>query len=192
MGNDISRQKADGVGARRFEGIIKAFFAASYEGIDEGVAFLEHLRERHGGRLNVIRDNAPAHRGEALRSTSGPLIWGCRWRICRATARTSMPMRPSGTGRGRRPSAICAWTAGLRCSSGSADSWPGCPAGKRRSNGAAIKGEALMQDSQPDPRCPANAHPALALGGMHQLSCSQELNLFFRTPAHGFGADAPH
>ena len=67
MGNDISRQKADGVGARRFEGIIKAFFAASYEGIDEGVAFLEHLRERHGGRLNVIWDNAPAHRGEGLR-----------------------------------------------------------------------------------------------------------------------------
>ena len=31
------------------------------------VAFLEQLRERHGGRLNVIWDNAPAHRGEVLR-----------------------------------------------------------------------------------------------------------------------------
>ena len=31
------------------------------------VAFLEQLRERHSGRLNVIWDNAPAHRGEALR-----------------------------------------------------------------------------------------------------------------------------
>ena len=31
------------------------------------VAFLEQLRRRHGGRLNVIWDNAPAHRGEALR-----------------------------------------------------------------------------------------------------------------------------
>ena len=31
------------------------------------VAFLEHLRGRHGGRLNVIWDNAPAYRGEALR-----------------------------------------------------------------------------------------------------------------------------
>ena len=31
------------------------------------VAFLERLRGRHGGRLNVIWDNAPAHRGEALR-----------------------------------------------------------------------------------------------------------------------------
>ena len=31
------------------------------------VAFLEQLRGRHGGRLNVIWDNAPAHRGEVLR-----------------------------------------------------------------------------------------------------------------------------
>ena len=30
-------------------------------------AFLTQLRERHTGPLNVIRDNAPAHRGEALR-----------------------------------------------------------------------------------------------------------------------------
>ena len=29
--------------------------------------FLEQLRERHPGPLNVIWDNAPAHRGEALR-----------------------------------------------------------------------------------------------------------------------------
>ena len=30
-------------------------------------AFLAQLRERHGGGLNVIWDNAPAHRGEAVR-----------------------------------------------------------------------------------------------------------------------------
>ena len=30
-------------------------------------AFLEQLREKHPGPLNVIWDNAPAHRGEALR-----------------------------------------------------------------------------------------------------------------------------
>ena len=29
--------------------------------------FLRQLRERHLGPLNVIWDNAPAHRGEALR-----------------------------------------------------------------------------------------------------------------------------
>ena len=31
------------------------------------VAFLMQLRERHSGQLNVIWDNAPAHRGEAMR-----------------------------------------------------------------------------------------------------------------------------
>ena len=30
-------------------------------------AFLEQLRERHPGRLDVIWDNAPAHRGDAIR-----------------------------------------------------------------------------------------------------------------------------
>ena len=30
-------------------------------------AFLGQLRERHSGRLDVIWDNAPAHRGEAVR-----------------------------------------------------------------------------------------------------------------------------
>ena len=34
-------------------------------------AFLEQLRERQGGRLNVIWDNAPAHRGYAVREWLG-------------------------------------------------------------------------------------------------------------------------
>ena len=34
---------------------------------ETSAAFLEQLRERHGGRLNVIWDNAPAHHGEVLR-----------------------------------------------------------------------------------------------------------------------------
>ena len=34
---------------------------------ETSAAFLEQLREKHGGRLNVIWDNAPAHRGEAVR-----------------------------------------------------------------------------------------------------------------------------
>ena len=57
------------------------------------VAFLEQLRRRHGGRLNVIWDNAPAHRGEALReylrtpeldlSVNFPLLPGQRsWSFC--------------------------------------------------------------------------------------------------------------
>ena len=35
---------------------------------ETSIAFLNQLRERYGGRLNVIWDNAPAHRGSAMRS----------------------------------------------------------------------------------------------------------------------------
>ena len=38
---------------------------------ETSAAFLEQLRERQGGRLNVIWDNAPAHRGEAVREWLG-------------------------------------------------------------------------------------------------------------------------
>ena len=38
---------------------------------ETSAAFLKQLRERHGGRLNVIWDNAPAHRGEAVREWLG-------------------------------------------------------------------------------------------------------------------------
>ena len=59
-------------------------------------AFLEQLRERHSGRLNVIWDNG------------------------RGTARISTLMRPSGAGRERRPRAICAWEPGRQSWNGSA------------------------------------------------------------------------
>ena len=39
-------------------------------------AFLAHLGERHPGPLRVIWDNAPAHRGEAVREYLGRLDWG--------------------------------------------------------------------------------------------------------------------
>ena len=112
------------------------------------VAFLTQLKEKHPGRLRVIWDNAPAHRGEAVREylrtpelelrLVNPRIH--EGRLCRATARTSTPMRLSGAGRERRPLAICAWGAGRRCRAcpgvgrgeGRQNSWPGCPAGKTR------------------------------------------------------------
>ena len=104
------------------------------------VAFLTQLRGKHPGPLRVIWDNAPAHPGEAvreylrtpeleLRLVNPRLHEG---RLCRDTARTSTLMRPSGVGRERRPLAICAWAAGRWCRRGSANSWPGCPAGKTR------------------------------------------------------------
>ena len=79
--------------------------------------FLRQLRERHFGPLNVIWDNAPAHRGEAVREYLRTPGLGLRLmnprfhegRLCRATARTSTPMRPSGAGRERKPPETCAW-----------------------------------------------------------------------------------
>ena len=108
------------------------------------VAFLTQLPDategKYPGPLRVIWDNAPAHSGEAVREylrTPGlelRLVNPCqaRGRLCRATARTATPLRLSGAGRERRSLAICAWGAGRRCRSGSANSWPGCPAGKTR------------------------------------------------------------
>ena len=72
-------------------------------------AFLTQLREKHPGPLRVIWDNAPAHRGEAVREYLRTPDLELRLvnprfhegRLCRATARTSTPMRPSGVGRER-------------------------------------------------------------------------------------------
>ncbi len=72
-------------------------------------AFLNQLRQRRSGQLNVIWDNAPAHRGEAVREYLRTPGLGLRLvnprfhggRLCLATTRTSMPMRPSGAGRER-------------------------------------------------------------------------------------------
>ena len=71
-------------------------------------AFLTQLRERHGGRLNVIWDNAPPHRA-----------------------------RRSGAGRERRPPETCAWGPKPWFRRKSATSWRGWPDGKRRSSAAA-------------------------------------------------------
>ena len=96
-------------------------------------AFLSQLRQGCAGPLRVIWDNAPGHGGEAVREylrTPGLELRLVNPRfhegkLCRGTARPSMPMRLSGVGRGRRPLAICAWEAGRQCGRGSANSWPG-------------------------------------------------------------------
>ena len=112
---------------------------------ETSAAFLGRLRESHGGRLNVIWDNAPAHCGEAVREylrTPGlrPEAGAPRFhegRLCRATVQTSMPTRRSGAGRERRPPGTCAWGAKPWCRRKSATSWRGWPGGKRRSSAAA-------------------------------------------------------
>ena len=101
-------------------------------------AFLNQLRQRRSGQLNVIWDNAPAHRGEAVREylrtpelelrlmnlpgyspdfNADEAIWG--WAREEATGNLCLG--------GPRP-----W-----CRRGSATSSPVWPAGAARSNGAA-------------------------------------------------------
>ena len=68
------------------------------------VAFLTQLKEKHPVPLRVIWDNAPARRGEAVREYLRTPELELRLvnphfhegRLCRATARTSTPMRLSG------------------------------------------------------------------------------------------------
>ena len=99
-------------------------------------AFLRQLRDRHSSPLMVIWDNAPAHRGEAVREylrTPG-LHLGL---TCQATVRTSMAMKLSGAGPGKRQRGTCAWGPGRGCRGWSATSSPAWPVGKKRSRGAA-------------------------------------------------------
>ena len=118
-------------------------------------AFLRQLRERHSGPLTVIWDtviwdtviwdNAPAHRGEAVREylrTPG-LHLGLvnprfhEGRLGQATVRTSMAMKLSGAGPGKRQRGTCAWGPGWRCRGRPTTSPPAWPVGKKRSRGAA-------------------------------------------------------
>ena len=132
------------------------------------VAFLEQLRRRRGGRLNVIWDNAPAHRGEVLREylrTSGlnlrlvnlpgyspdfnadEAVWG--WAREEATGNLCLGSRTAVQER------VGKFLAGL---AGRKDEV------KRRCRTVLqSRAEAFLRDSQPDFQLTSNAHPTLAL-----------------------------
>ena len=132
------------------------------------VAFLEQLRGGHGGRLNVIWDNAPAHRGEALREylrTAGlnlrlvnlpgyspdfnadEAIWG--WAREEATGNLCLGTREAVQERAGN------FLAGLANRQDEVR--------RRCRTVLQSRAEALLLDSQSDSRSPANAHPTLAL-----------------------------
>ena len=130
-------------------------------------AFLAQLRERHSGPLNVIWDNAPAHRGEPVREYLRTPGLGLRLmnprfhegRLCRVTARTSMVMRQFGAGRERRPPETCAWGPRPWCRRGSGSSFTDCPPAKTKSSIAAtlscnqgLKGYCGTPNPIPNPR----------------------------------------
>ena len=127
-------------------------------------AFLEQLRQRHGGRLNVIWDNAPAHRGEAVREylrtpdlnlrlvnlpgyspdfNADEAIWG--WAREEATGNLCLGSRVAVQER------VGDFLAGLSSRDDEV---------KRRCRTVLqSRAEAFLRDSRP----PANAHPTLAL-----------------------------
>ena len=132
------------------------------------VAFLEQLRGRHSGRLNVIWDNAPAHRGEALREylrtpelnlrlvnlpgyspdfNADEAIWG--WAREEATGNLCLGSKAAVQER------VGDFLAGL---ANRQDEVRRCCRTVLQS-----RAEALLRNSQPDSCRPANAHPTLAL-----------------------------
>ena len=132
------------------------------------VAFLKQLRERHGGGLKVIWDNAPAHGGEAVREYLGrpglnlrlvnlpgyspdfnadEAVWG--WAREEATGNLCLGTRAAVQER------VGSFLAGLA----------NLPDEVRRRCRTVLqsRAESLQRDSRPDSRHPANAHPTLAL-----------------------------
>ena len=132
------------------------------------VAFLMQLKGRHPGLLQVIWDNAPAHRGEALREylrtpglglrlvnlpgyspdfNADEAIWG--WAREEATGNRCLGTKSAVQ---QRVSAFLADLSSRR------------DAVKRRCRTVLqSRAEALLGDSQPNSQNPANAHPTLAL-----------------------------
>ena len=132
------------------------------------VAFLKQLRGRHGGRLNVVWDNAPAHRGEALREylrtseldlrlvnlpgyspdfNADEAIWG--WAREEATGNLCLGTRAAVQER------VGNFLAGLATRKDEVR--------QRCRTLLQSRAEALLQESQPNSRLPANVHPSLAL-----------------------------
>ena len=132
------------------------------------VAFLDRLRQRHSGPLDVIWDNAPAHRGEAVREylrapglelrlvnlpgyspdfNADEAIWGwvreeATGNLCLGTKALVQEMVGNFLhGLSRRKDEV-----------------------KRRCRTILqSRAEGFLRESQPDLRCIANAHPTLAL-----------------------------
>ena len=131
-------------------------------------AFLMQLRKRHSGPLNVIWDNAPAHRGEALREYLRTPGLGLRlvnlpgyspdfnadeavWAWAREEATGNLCL---GT-KALVQEQVSHFLAGLASRKDEV---------KRRCRTVLqSRAEGLAQLSQPDSQRPVNAHPTLAL-----------------------------
>ena len=132
------------------------------------VAFLKQLREKHSGPLQIIWDNAPAHRGEAVREylrtpgldlrlvnlpgyspdfNADEAVWG--WAREEATGNLCLGSRAAVQER------VGNFLAGLASRRDEVR--------RRCRTVLQSKSESLLRDSRTDFQHPANAHPTLAL-----------------------------
>ena len=132
------------------------------------VAFLKQLKEKHPGPMKVIWDNAPAHRGEAMREylrtpdlklqlvnlpgyspdfNAAEAIWG--WAREEATGNLCLESREAV------PERVGRFLAGLTHRKAEVR--------RRCRTLLQSRAEAILSDSQPASQLPANAHPTLAL-----------------------------
>ena len=84
---------------------------------ETSTAFLKQLREKHTGRLIVLWDNAPAHRGDAMAAT--PEL-GLRLVNLPGYSPDFNADEAIGTGHAKRSPRTCAWAQKPRCRK----SWP--------------------------------------------------------------------
>ena len=132
------------------------------------VAFLKQLKEKHPGPMKVIWDNAPAHRGEAMREylrtpnlklqlvnlpgyspdfNADEAIWG--WAREEVTGNLCLGSREAVQER------VGQFLAGLTHRKEEVR--------RRCRTPLQSRAEAILRDSRPDSQLPANAHPTLAL-----------------------------
>ena len=130
-------------------------------------AFLRQLRDRHSGPLTVIWDNAPAHRGEAVREylrtpgrrlglvnlpgyspdfNGAEAIWG--WAREEATRNMRLGTRGAAAGM------VGNFLAGLASRKEEVN--------RRCRTVLQSRAEGLPRNTQPDSQRPANVHPTLA------------------------------
>ena len=133
---------------------------------ETSVAFLKQLKEKHPGPLKVIWDNAPAHRGEAMREYLGTpdlklqlvnlpgyspdfnadeAIWG--WAREEATCNLCLGSRAAVQAR------VGQFLAGL--------SHRKDEVRRRCRTVLQSRAEAIIRDRPPDSPSPVNAHPTL-------------------------------
>ena len=131
-------------------------------------AFLNQLRGEHGWPLTVIWDNAPAHRGEAVREYLRTAGSGLRlvnlpgyspdfnadeaiWNWVREEATGNLCLGTKALVREK----VSDFLAGLACRKDEV---------KRRCRTVLqSRAEGFLRDSQPNPQCPTNVHLTLAL-----------------------------